>query len=200
MKPKSQFVAAAFEDAAAHLQKMIPHIEDPARRRAYLVSAKRIRVTGRKAEKKLNCEDIPEEERFWMFTDVQSLGECWDFCGGTNNAGYGMFAGRTAHTYSYILKNGPISEGQIVRHKCDNKLCVNPEHLLIGTLKDNVRDSMERGLHVVGEKHFNARLTADLVRQIRAATGTLSSIAVRFGIKKPHAHRIRNRKAWAHVK
>lgn len=100
----------------------------------------------------------PTTDRFW---DKVAKGDsCWEWTGMTNNYGYGLIqdSGRNgkrwfAHRYSWYIHNGDIPEpkgyhGAVVRHKCDNRLCVNPEHLEIGTQVDNVNDMDDRGRRV----------------------------------------------------
>lgn len=83
---------------------------------------------------------------------------CWEWTAGRTGVGYGVLrsdVGRTmlgAHTVSYRLHVGPIPQGLVVRHKCDNRLCVNPDHLELGTHADNVRDRDLRGRFV---DHWN---------------------------------------------
>jgi len=76
---------------------------------------------------------------------------CWEWKATTAN-GYGQMkvdgVKCLAHRLSYELHKGPIAKGLVVRHKCDNKLCVNPEHLELGTHADNSRDMLERGRSV----------------------------------------------------
>lgn len=78
---------------------------------------------------------------------------CWNWAGSTNGKGYGQmtFRGRgiTAHKASYEAHIGPIPSGMLILHKCDNRACINPEHLYAGTYKDNRRDMLERS----GWKH-----------------------------------------------
>lgn len=84
---------------------------------------------------------------FWTFVDHSETG-CWIWTGsrkGENNE-YGGYAGTTAHRVSWALANGRSARpGEVVRHRCDNGLCVRPDHLEIGTQQDNVDDAVERG-------------------------------------------------------
>jgi hypothetical protein len=75
-----------------------------------------------------------------------------------------------AHRASWIVHNGPIPTGLFVCHTCDNRRCVRPDHLFLGTHLDNMRDKVAKGRHVTsrGEQHGNAKITDEQVRQIRA--------------------------------
>ena len=83
---------------------------------------------------------------FW--DKIEKTPSCWIWTGKRIKGGYGQMNrhGRSvlAHRFSFELANGLIPEGLLVRHSCDNPSCVNPEHLLIGTQKDNIRDCIER--------------------------------------------------------
>jgi hypothetical protein len=90
-------------------------------------------------------------ERFWSKV-VKSDG-CWEWTACTNT-GYGIFALRRngkrqilAHRFSYELANGPISDGLYICHRCDNPLCIRPDHLFAGTQADNMRDQSEKRMH-----------------------------------------------------
>ena len=88
-------------------------------------------------------------QRFWAKVDRSDrLWGCWTWTGSTKR-GYGRFqvAGRQtgAHRFSYELHNGPIPDGLMVCHRCNNRGCVRPEHLYAGTAKDNWNDSRRRG-------------------------------------------------------
>jgi hypothetical protein len=83
--------------------------------------------------------------RFW--TKVDTSGDCWEWTGKLNDEGYGQFrhAGEnSAHRTSWVLHHGPITDGLWVLHHCDNRRCVRPDHLYLGTVQDNVRDAMSR--------------------------------------------------------
>lgn len=90
------------------------------------------------------------EERFWGRCEVRDYG-CIEWQGGTDPDGYGAikYEGRkiNTHVLSYMLANGSIPKGMCVCHVCDNRICVNPDHLWLGTKKDNHRDMVEKDRH-----------------------------------------------------
>lgn len=89
------------------------------------------------------------EDRLRLRGWDETAGGCWEFRGAKNPSGYGTmhFQNRTqgAHRWAYMAWVGPIPEGRVVRHKCDNRPCINPDHLETGTYADNNRDTSERG-------------------------------------------------------
>ena len=120
------------------------------------------------------------EGSFWARTSIQ--GECWEWTGARNRDGYGVVSFRVGHhreslthRVAYYLHNGTLPLGgnrrgtMIVRHSCDNRACVNPAHLLLGTPTQNVLDCVSRGRlsKRQGEHHPRATLSDDDVRRIR---------------------------------
>ena len=96
--------------------------------------------------------------------EVNEITGCWEWKRATNNIGYGMFRikqglMRTAHRVSYELFKGPIPKGMVVCHKCDNPKCVNPDHLWVGTMKDNIRDMDNKGRRVTRPIGFKTPLS-----------------------------------------
>lgn len=89
----------------------------------------------------------PLAERFWE--KVQRGPDCWEWLGGCYHDGYGSFRvgdrNQRAHRVSYQLTYGDIPSGMVVMHRCDNPLCVRPDHLTVGTAGDNVRDAIHKG-------------------------------------------------------
>lgn len=91
-------------------------------------------------------------ERFWANTR-RNGNDCWPWMGATNNQGYGVLAVYSgdkrqrvlAHRLSIVIATGADIDGRVVMHTCDNPLCVNPEHLRIGTQADNIRDALRKG-------------------------------------------------------
>jgi hypothetical protein len=116
-----------------------------------------------------------------------------------------------ASRVAWELANGPIPDGLLVCHKCDNPACVNVEHLFLGTHKDNMEDMVRKGRWNVGgkqrgskgEKHGQAKLTDAQVMEIRRlyAFGgiTCKELAVRYGIVQGIVSAIVNHKTWRHL-
>lgn len=139
---------------------------------------------------------------------------CWLWLGKPNGAGYGMIShngrGERAHRVSWMLHRGAIPDGISVLHHCDNRMCVNPAHLFLGTIADNNADMCQKGRARYwfrvnpprGVKHHRAKLTdADVVRIREAAKTGLShrAIAETFGVSRPTVTRVVAAKGWKHV-
>lgn len=133
---------------------------------------------------------------------------CWPWRGNKPGGRHGHFSlGQgtvKAHRWMYEAIVGPIPEGLVVRHRCDNPPCVNPLHLEVGTSADNARDRSERGraANRQGENHPLAKLTAPDVIEIRrlASMGhTQAAISERFGVRRGQIGKIVTRINWRHV-
>lgn len=137
---------------------------------------------------------------------AKSPNGCWEWTGYRNENGYGRTYKNTrriyAHRLSYELFCGPITDADTVCHRCDNPICVNPDHLFVGTRGDNNRDSVAKGRNARGERNNSAKLTEDQVRAIRTAKarGALSKdLADTYHVHKNMIHYICSRKNWKHV-
>jgi len=121
--------------------------------------------TGRPKEK------LTLEEKFWTFVNKKGINDCWNWKGNHFKQGYGrMYHHSTkegkAHRLSYMINTGEIPEGALVCHTCNNKSCVNPKHLYVGTNDDNMRDLANSGI-LKGEKNPASKLTVFEVLRIR---------------------------------
>lgn len=139
----------------------------------------------------------PALERFMDLILKNAGTGCWEWNSGKDASGYGMFHFNSrchrAHRASWILHKGPIPVGMIVCHKCDNTKCVNPDHLFIGTYKDNMDDCVNKG------RSSLMFLTADVVLKIRADQRHYSEISEAFGITKRYVYMIKNREIWKSI-
>lgn len=95
---------------------------------------------------------------------------------------------------------GPIPFGMFVLHRCDNRSCVNPKHLFLGTDADNKADMVQKGRSAWGERNWWHKLTVSGVRQIREARAggeSLASIARRFSVGVSAIHKVVHGHRWA---
>lgn len=134
---------------------------------------------------------------------ASSLGPCWGWTFGTFSTGYGVFQflgkARKAHRVAWELTNGPMPDGMIVLHKCDNPVCINPDHLTIGTQADNRADMESKGRRARGEQNGCAKLTENQALEVRSSDATQSAEARRFGVSPTTIARIRRRETWRHL-
>lgn len=141
-------------------------------------------------------------QRFWK--KVQKTNSCWLFTGGLAR-GYGHFSYEDkpikAHRFSWIIHFGAIPKNKLVCHKCDIRNCVNPDHLFLGTQRDNIQDMIQKGrINRAGENGHNSRLTqkqVDNLRSLRLSQKlTYQKLGELFGISLMHAYRIVNFIRW----
>lgn len=134
---------------------------------------------------------------------------CWDWDGSITSGGYTEVFWKGKHLVgsrvSYELHIGPIPEGKIVCHTCDNRKCTNPDHLFVGSNKDNSTDMVKKKRHIHGEKAYNAKLTNEDVINIRAEYQKgvrgkgYRSLAVKYGVSDITIYDIIRGKYWRHV-
>lgn len=142
---------------------------------------------------------------FWK--KVDKSGGCWIWTGAKTGRGYGViradYVTHLAHRYSYHLAFGEIPEGLHVCHHCDNPPCVNPEHLFLGTSKDNMQDAKMKGRTTLGEKNGRSKLTEEDVLEIirlKIVDGMKSvDIAQSYGIGRTYVDIIVRGERWSHL-
>lgn len=150
-------------------------------------------------------------KRFWAKVAQPNAAGCWLWTASVTGKGHvkhGQFTYRAngrqlhvkAHRLAWELANGrPVPAGLKVMHLCDNPACVNPAHLIIGTIRDNILDSIRKGRY----NTFGIRkLNAEQVREIRALSSRglrQIDIAQQFGIARNTVSSIVNGKTWAHL-
>jgi endogenous inhibitor of DNA gyrase (YacG/DUF329 family) len=135
---------------------------------------------------------------------------CWGWKGNTNSRrGYGRVTFKSksksisAHRASWLIHRGRVPEGMNVLHKCDNKMCTNPDHLFLGTAYENVRDMVYKNRQARGENSARSKLKENEVIDIKKmlAEGIKrGEIASKYGVTPEAISAIKTGKNWKHVK
>lgn len=138
------------------------------------------------------------------YTKVSS--GCWEWSARISPFGYGQFSTSDgdswqAHRFSYTLHKGKIPKGLCVCHTCDNRKCVNPTHLWVGTRNDNIQDMHRKGRarKATSEKNDGAKISWQEVREIRKLYPLMKShrkLAVKFNISRRQISRITRNLSW----
>ncbi len=119
-----------------------------------------------------------------------------------DRGGYVRWQGRGLHRVIWMLHNGSIPKGMEIRHTCDNPPCVNPNHLLIGTPKDNTQDSINKNRRAIqkGESHGRSKLTDNQIIQIRLSINkTQLELANIYKVSQNAIWKIKHRITWTHI-
>lgn len=146
------------------------------------------------------------EQRFWEKVSIES--DCWRWLASTQkkDRGYGQFiecAGRhehggerLAHRFSWKLHFGPIPSGMNVLHKCDNTICVNPEHLFLGTALDNTQDMIRKNRRVRKQKEKLDFAKAEEIRKLSSIGKTQREIAKIFLVSPGAIQAVVENRTW----
>lgn len=129
---------------------------------------------------------------------------CWEWTGTRHrHAGYGQFRLGPkmiyAHRASWVIYNGQPPQGLHILHRCDNRLCVNPGHLFLGTNDENMADMVAKGRQAQRERHGRSKLTGEQVKAIRGLGGKMlqREIAAMFGIRQQQVSHILRGVHWS---
>jgi len=146
------------------------------------------------------CRHGAVMERFWRHVDRRGDDECWPWTGFRDKDGYGKFRqrrngkrqNRGAHIVSWEIHNGPVPDGMMVLHKCNNEPCCNPKHLKSGDHMANMADRLAVGNYQRGERHHQTRFSDEIVRAIRRSDETARALASRYGMSESQVGNIRH--------
>lgn len=148
---------------------------------------------------------LPAVDRFHKSYIPEPNSGCWLWLGSLTGSGYARFSVNTckmqASRYSWELAFGEIPKGLLVCHKCDNRICVNPEHLFVGTQSDNLRDMVNKGRDNprFGEGSPCSRFTETNIITIRADQRPLDVIGRSYGVDKSYIWKIKKGWFWKHL-
>lgn len=151
--------------------------------------------------------DQAVEKKFWLKVDKgEQPGACWEWRGARRETGYGLVringALRRAHRVSWEIRFGVITGDYAVCHKCDNPPCVNPDHLFLGSAKDNTNDCIKKQRFCfapLGSDHPKAKLTADQAAEIRSMSSRgfgYRRLAKTFGVSQSAIRDLVQGKTW----
>jgi hypothetical protein len=128
---------------------------------------------------------------------------CWIWMSTIENSGYGRVCdGKKpfyAHRVAYEQKYGSIPNGKMALHHCDIRCCVNPDHLFIGSQKDNMIDKMLKNRQAKGEKHGNSRLTESQALEAKFSSEKPEVLAKKFGYSASGIRQIKAGTAWKYL-
>jgi len=132
---------------------------------------------------------------------IDETTKCWNWTGTKDKDGYGVFHWRNkrlrAHREALTVFGGiDVSSDLIVCHSCDNPSCINPDHLFVGTVKDNAQDALKKKRAFVGDKNGRSKLSQSQVNQIRCEDGIYRSIAEKYGVSRSTISEIKRGKTW----
>lgn len=150
--------------------------------------------------------DLSKYVTKFLASFIKAESGCWEWTRGKIGDGYGqIWDGKRnglAHRFSWLTYRGEIPLGMMVLHHCDNRRCVNPDHLFLGTNADNVSDkvSKNRQQRLNGRKNGRCILSEDQVKQILATSGKDRNdreLSIRFGVSRKYISGLRSGQNWA---
>jgi len=140
--------------------------------------------------------------------DIDEETGCWNCTSHTPRVGDDGFIGYfhcrrdgyyTLHRYMYAQKYGHITSDDIIRHICDNPMCINPDHLVKGTHNDNVQDRVSRNRSAIGVRHGRTKLTETQVVEIYNSNDTKKGLARKYKVDPKLIYAIKHKLIWKHL-
>lgn len=135
----------------------------------------------------------------FLFKTKHAENGCLEWQSSLLSSGYGAFRIRdktvTAHRFSYTLHFGEIPEGQFVCHRCDNRKCVNPDHLFLGTHSENMADAGSKFRLRYGDNHHYSKIPESEIENILTSKESFSALAKRYGVTSSAICRIKSLKS-----
>ena len=154
---------------------------------------------------KITAKMKTTEQYFWEKVKKTLFG-CWEWQAGCFDSGYGAFHIPSkkmvrAHRFSWELHFGPIPEGMKVLHDCDNKRCIRPSHLWLGTNADNSKDMVNKKRQAFGTQHGRVKLTDGIVLKAReqAKVIPISFLAKKYNVSCQTMWEAVRGKTWKHL-
>lgn len=150
---------------------------------------------------------MTDEQRFWIKVERRGPDECWFWTAALQRDGYAHFTNDdrktiSAHRRAYEILVGPIPDGMDLLHSCDVRHCVNPAHLRPGSHAENMAEAKARLRHAYGERSYNAKLTEEIVIELRRrakAGANYSVLAREFGHPISAVTCAINGHSWGHI-
>lgn len=164
-----------------------------------------------------------------LISNIKINDKCWEWQGNLGKNGYGKIRNNlehwSTHRLSYFIFKGEIPDDILVCHTCDNKKCINPDHLYLGTHKDNAQDALKKGLlkstsgskwsestrekmksrpgpDKKGDKHHLRKLTSKNIYEIRTMLDEgikQAEIAKIYDVNPSCISNVKRKKSWCHI-
>lgn len=158
-----------------------------------------------RCEEKVKSGRKPKQlkDRLLSRIEIDATTQCWNYTGFLND-GYGHITVKRngeyktigAHRLSFEIFKRSIAAGLYVLHKCDNRRCVNPDHLFLGTHMDNMIDGVLKKRFRYGENHHLTKLTAKMVRVIKESKEPAKVLSIQLGVPLHCVYDVRRGKSW----